>query len=91
MKRISAVLLFLSVIPACKPPGKTSTLPFDAYNYDIQKKVVAENGAVVSAHPLASKAGIEILKKGGNAIDAAIAVQLALAVVYPGAGNLGGG
>ena len=85
------MLLFLSVIPACKPPGKTSTLPFDAYNYDIQKKVVAENGAVVSAHPLASKAGIEILKKGGNAIDAAIAVQLALAVVYPGAGNLGGG
>jgi gamma-glutamyltranspeptidase/glutathione hydrolase len=55
------------------------------------KKVECKNGAVVSAHPLASKVGLSILKKGGNAIDAAIATQLALAVVYPGAGNIGGG
>ncbi|MDW3649546.1 MAG: gamma-glutamyltransferase [Bacteroidia bacterium] len=46
---------------------------------------------VVSAHPLASKVGVDIMKQGGNAIDAAIAVQYALAVVYPTAGNIGGG
>lgn len=62
-----------------------------AYSYSIQKKTETRNGAVVSAHPLASKAGLDVLKQGGNAIDAAIATQLALAVVYPGAGNLGGG
>ena len=61
------------------------------YNYSIQKRIECSNGAVVSAHPLASKVGVEIMKKGGNAFDAAIATQLALAVVYPGAGNIGGG
>ena len=49
------------------------------------------NGMVVSANLLASQVGVDILKKGGNAIDAAVAVQFALAVVYPNAGNIGGG
>ena len=59
--------------------------------YSITKEFEGKNGAVVSAHPLASQAGLDILQQGGNAVDAAIATQLALAVVYPGAGNLGGG
>ena len=90
MKKIFLLFLFPIVFIACKTTQKNET-GFDPYNYTIQKKIVCENGAVVSAHPLASKAGVEILKKGGNAVDAAIATQLALAVVYPGAGNLGGG
>src|SRR5688572_7567287 len=56
-----------------------------------ERGLLADSAMVVCAHPLASKVGIEILKKGGNAIDAAIAVQFALAVVYPSAGNIGGG
>lgn len=63
----------------------------NAYHYKIEKEKIAAHGAVVSAHPLASLAGIEVMQQGGNAVDAAIATQLALAVVYPAAGNLGGG
>ena len=56
-----------------------------------QAPVAAQNGMVVTAQHLASKVGVDVLKKGGNAIDAAVAVGYALAVVYPAAGNLGGG
>ena len=58
---------------------------------ETQKDVVSKNGMVSSAHPIASKVGIDILKNGGNAFDAAIGVHFALSVVYPNAGNIGGG
>lgn len=60
-------------------------------NYKITKQVFADSAMVVSAHPIATQIGIDILKEGGNAVDAAIAVQFALAVCYPVAGNIGGG
>lgn len=53
--------------------------------------VAAENGMVVTAQHLATRVGVDVLKDGGNAVDAAVAVGYALAVVYPAAGNLGGG
>ncbi len=56
-----------------------------------EKGVIARNAMVVSAREEASRIGVEIMKKGGNAYDASVAVELALAVSYPYAGNLGGG
>ena len=91
MKKIFLFLFISSLFYISCKTSKTSTTLVDQYKYEIQKKIVCENGAVVSAHPLASKVGVAILKMGGNAVDAAIATQLALAVVYPNAGNLGGG
>src|SRR6185295_9879415 len=53
--------------------------------------LITDSAMVVSAHPLATKIGVDILKRGGNAIDASIAVQFALTVAFPEAGNIGGG
>lgn len=80
-------LIFYAVLLtffACKENQRTVL-------YDIDKNIMVDSAAVVSAHPLATQIGIDILKQGGNAVDATIAVQFALAVVYPRAGNIGGG
>src|SRR5512133_521565 len=73
-------LAFAAAVAACLPARAASVAP-----------VAAENGMVVTAQHLATKVGVDVLKKGGNAVDAAVAVGYALAVVYPAAGNLGGG
>lgn len=61
------------------------------YRYSFHKEAVGAKGMVTTAHPLATQVGLRVLQRGGNAVDAAIAVQWALAVVYPQAGNIGGG
>ena len=68
-----------------------SLVVVSAANAASERPVAAEEGMVVSAQQLATQVGVDILKRGGNAIDAAVAVGYALAVVYPAAGNLGGG
>ena len=61
------------------------------FTFSCDNKNSYYNGMVSSAHPIASQIGLDVLKNGGNAFDAAIAVHFTLAVVYPQAGNLGGG
>jgi len=68
----------------------TILLPHNLFS-ESKDPVRGKNGMVVSASELASKVGTDILKKGGNAVDAAVAVGFALAVTYPAAGNIGGG
>lgn len=64
---------------------------FLSENVEAQTGLIAEKAMVVSAREEASKIGVEIMQKGGNAFDAMVATELALAVAYPYAGNLGGG
>lgn len=80
------ILISLTFVISCKEKSTVEKLI-----YPQEKQLFADQAMVVSAHPLASQVGIDILEKGGNAVDAAIAVQLALGVVYPVAGNIGGG
>jgi len=87
-------LLLLSLLTCwgCAIGPKTETSDRSYLNhYNVQHEVIALHAGIASASPLASKVGLYILQQGGNAVDAAIAVQLALAVVYPQAGNIGGG
>lgn len=82
-------LLVIGILVFASIPAFNQDAIFSARS--VHHPVIAENGMVASQHPLATQVGVEILKQGGNAVDAAVAVGFALAVVLPRAGNIGGG
>ena len=92
-----ALMLVISPIAQSKllpkPATNASQLAANRYDSsnDIFHPVYGKNGMVASEQGLATQVGLDILKQGGNAIDAAVAVGFALAVVLPNAGNIGGG
>jgi len=85
--RYLVLIIFLTCSSFIYVSGQAAIYSSDASHHPI----VAQNGMVASQHHLATQAGLEILQDGGNAVDAAVAVGFALAVVLPRAGNLGGG
>ena len=86
MNKYISLFLFLTILAGCT--GKS--FKHDSFSI-VDHEITADSGMVVSAHPQSSAIGIKIMQKGGNAIDAAVATEFALAVCYPEAGNIGGG
>jgi len=86
LKVTAVILCFATIISSCGNQQK-----INAFHFQTKKDIQVKRGAVVSASQIASDVGVSILKQGGNAVDAAIATQFALAVVHPSAGNIGGG
>jgi len=87
MKTISKVLFFVLIL--CASCNQAVKQAHESYPSELGP--IGKEAMISSAHPLATKVGVEVLKNGGNAFDAALAVKFALAVVFPRAGNLGGG
>lgn len=83
---ILALMMSLCLTAGAAPPPVSYGVETDIYH-----PVRAEHGMVASVDALATQVGVDILKQGGNAVDAAVAVGYALAVTHPQAGNLGGG
>ena len=91
MKRFFFIAAILTSIHSFAQQKQIVGTEVDPFTYTITKSKTFTQATVVCAHPLASEIGVAIMKRGGNAFDAAIAVNFALEVVYPNAGNIGGG
>lgn len=86
--RLACLLIALIAVYSCRPVVSAVDAPT---TYEVQHSAVYDSAAISGPHPLATEVGQQVMHTGGNAIDAAVAVQLAMAVCYPRAGNLGGG